>query len=283
MNRWLNFFSERFPLVNSTALVAGISLSGIILADVPFKLLPFILSFIGIVFILALMRLMEDVKNLEKDRIAHSNRPLPKGLISKKEAVLVCKTMEFILFVYGLLLWILLGASAALSYIMVVAYFWLLNRDFTISPWLEKHPVVNGFLSHLIFILIAIFAVEASHSTNIFTSSIWSFGLILFGAFFCYDICSKLNPSAHPALRNYIHFYGYHFVYNLAVCTLAVSAMGAIHLGLAWILIPFELLVLAALSAVRFQPSLYRLPQILSSLSLLFHAWGVAIHQALYL
>lgn len=281
MNRWLKFFTERFPLVNSAALVAGISLSGIYISDSPFHFLPFIFSFIGIVFILALMRLMDDVKNLEKDRIAHSNRPLPKGLITKHEAVLVCETMQMILFVFGIIIWVVLNFSAGLSYIFVVAYFWLMNKDYGIKSWMIGHPLIYGLLNQLIFIFIAIFAVQVAHSTNIFSAPVLSFALLLCGAFFCYDICCKLNPYAHPVLGTYIHFYGYRFVYKVAVCALAVSAMGAIQLGLAPFLIPVEMVVLAALSAVFFQPSLYRLPQMMASLSLMLHAWGVVIHRAL--
>lgn len=278
MDRWLRFFTERFPLINTAVLVSGISLSGLYLSgSPPFSFLTFILSFIGIVFVLALMCLMEDVKNLEKDRIAHSNRPLPKGLIKKSEAIFVIKAMEIILFLYALILWAVLGLSAAISYFLIAAYFWLLNKDFGGKAWLGRRPIVYGFLYHLIIILIAIFAVEV-RPVSLASPTVWSFALLLFGAFFCYDICSKLNPHAHPVLGTYIHFYGYHFVFNLAAICLAISAMGAISLGLAYILIPVELVVLAALSAVYFQPELFRLAQMLAAFSLVLHAWAVAIH-----
>lgn len=281
MNRWLKFFTERFPLVNSAALVAGISLSGIYISGQPFSFLPFILSFIGIVFVLALMRLMDDVKNLEKDRLVHSNRPLPKGLITKHEAILVIETMQMILFAYGLLLWGVLNASAGLSYIIIIAYFWMLYKDFNMRLWLSKNPLIYGLLSNLTIILIAIFAVEVMNPSTLLSSSIWSFALMLFGAFFCYDICSKLNPRVHPALGTYIHFHGFQLVYNIAAIALAVSAMGAVHLGLGYFLIPVEIIVLGALSTLFFQPELFRMPQIMASLSLMLHAWAVAIKEAL--
>lgn len=281
MNRWLKFFTERFPLVNSALLVTGISLSGIALSGSPFHFLPFILSFIGIVFVLALVRLMDDVKNLEKDRIAHSNRPLPKGLITKREAVLVIETTLMILFVYGLLLWAVLGASAALSYLFILVYFWLIYKDFKMRLWLNKNPLIYGFLNQLISVPIAIFAVAVMNPESLLTASIVSFAFLLFGAFFCYDICNKLNPHNHPVLGTYIHFYGFRFVFNVAVAALAISAMGAFHLGL-YFLLPIEGIVLAALSAVFFQPELFRMPQIMSSLSLMLHAWAIVIQQALF-
>ena len=282
MDRWLIFFTERFPLINSAVLVSGISLSGLYLSSSPpFSFLAFMLSFIGIVFVLALLCLMEDVKNLEKDRIAHSKRPLPKGVIKKSEAIFVIKAMEIILFIYGLILWMLLGYSAAMSYLVVAAYFWLLNKNFGIKDWLSRRPLVYGFLYHLIFIFLAVFAIEI-RPVPLLSSVVWSFALLLYGAFFCYDICSKLNPHAHPVLGTYIHFYGYHFVFNLAAICLAISAIGAIGLGLAFILIPCELVVLAALSAVYFQPALFRLAQMVAGLSLVLHAWAVALNAAFF-
>lgn len=282
LNRWLIFFVERFSIVNLAALVTGISLSGIAISGRPFHFLPFILSFIGIVFVLALVRLMDEVKNMEKDRIAHSNRPLPKGLISKKEALFVIKAMQIILFVYGLLLWVLLSAAAAVSYFFIIAYFWLIYKEFGMRSWLNGNPLTYGFLNQLIIIPIAIFAVEVMHPATLLSSSIWSFAILLFGAFFCYDICCKLNPHAHPVLATYIHFYGFRFVFNIAVIALVISAMGAIHLGLAYFLLPVEGIVLAALSAVLFQPELFRIPQIMASLSLMLHAWAIVINQALF-
>lgn len=281
MNRWLKFFTERFPLVNSLALVAGISLSGIAIGGRPFEFLPFILSFIGIVFVLALMRLMDDVKNMEKERIAHSNHPLPKGLITRKEAVLVIEAMQIILFIYALILWVLLSATAALSYLVMIVYFCFLYKDFNLRVWLGRNPLIYGFLYHVMIILIAIFSVEVMTPTTLASSTVWSFALMLFGAFFCYDICSKLNPRLHPALGTYFHFYGFRVMYNAAAITLFLSAMGAIHLGAGYFLIPIEILVLAALSTLFFQPELFRMPQIMASLSLMFHAWAVVIKQAL--
>lgn len=282
MNKWLKFFSERFPLVNSIALVTGMSLSGIYISGRLFHFLPFILSFIGIVFILALICLMDDVKNLEKDRLAHSSRPLPKGLITKGEAIFVIETMQMILFAYSLLIWILLNAFAALAYMIVVVYFWLMYKDFGIKIWLNKHPLIHGFLNQLIIIPIAIFAVHVMPLQTFFSSAEWSFALLLFGAFFCYEICCKLDPRTHPVLGTYIHFYGFRFVYNISAIALAISAIGALNLGLAYLLIPCELVVLAALSAVYFQKSFFRLPQILAGLSLMLHAWAVVIFKALH-
>jgi hypothetical protein len=280
MDRWLKFFTERFPLVNAAALVAGISLSGIYLSERIFLFLPFIFSFIGIVFILALLRLMEDMRNFDKDLVTRSHHPLPKVLITKHEAKLVIKAMQWILFAYGLLLCPLLGITASIIYIFIAAYFWLINKEFGIKQWISSHSMIYGVFKWLIILLIAIYSVAVMQPESIFNARVWSFALLLFGAFFCNDICSKLNPNDHPVLSTYIHHYGFRFVYNFAVIALALSAMGAIYLGLAPFLIPVEFIVLASLSVVFFQPMLFRMPQIMSSLSLMLHAWGLVIYQA---
>lgn len=278
MDRWLKYFTERFSFISSAALISGIILSATYLKGRDFHFLPFTLSFIGIIFVWALACLMDDVKDLEKDRIAYPNRPLPKGLITKQEAVHLIDTMRIVLFVYGLLLWILLSASATLAYLVVVAYFWLMERDFGMGLWMGRHPFIYGFLNQFLIVPIVLFAVVANAST-ISNPEVWSFALMMSGAVFCCDICGKLNPHAHPVLATYIHYYGFRKVFNVAVMTLAVSAMGAVYLRLAYLLIPCEAIVLAALSTVFFDPSLFRIPQFMAGISLLVHAWAIVIYR----
>ena len=100
---------------------------------------------------------------------------------------------------------------------------------------------------------------------------------MLLGAFFCYEICRKLDPHIHPILGTYVHFYGFRKTFELAAVTLVVSAMGAIGLDLAAILLPVEGVVLITLCLLFFQYSWYRIPELAASLSLLIHVWAVFI------
>lgn len=277
MQSWSGFFTERFPLVYYAVLIAGISLSGTYIGGRVFHFLPFMLSFIGIALVLAFVHFSGERKQLGRNQIAQARLSLPQNLMQKKEIAFIIRAMQIILLGYGLILWLLLNPLAGLTYLIIILYSWLISQQFGMKSWLSGHPLVYGFLSHLIIPLIALFAVAVISPPTIFSFATWSFAMMLFGAFFCCDLCSQLDPHLHPMLGTYIHFYGFRLVFNLCAMTLGLSAMGSINLGLSALLIPFEALVLTGLAVLFFQPSLFRLPQTLASVSLVLHAWALVI------
>lgn len=278
MDRWIVYVKERFPLSIFLLLIGGISLSGIYLERHYFQLIPFLISFTGIFLFFSLLRLIEDVKNLEKDRIAHKDRPLPRGLIKKQEATSVINKLLMILIAYCLLVWVLVGHQAAFAYAFLAGYLYLMDKEFYVGHWLVVHPILHGLMRQLVIFPLAIFAVTVANPDAVTVPSTWSFGLMLFGAFFCYEICCKLNPHMHPILATYVHYYGFRRTFEFATFTLALTAMGTISLNLGSLLIPVELTVLICLCLVFFQPLWYKIPEMAASLSLVLHIWVVVIH-----
>lgn len=278
MNPWLTYIKERFFLPTLIVLVVGISLSGIFLHDHSFKLLPFILSFTGLFFFFALMRLIDDVKDLEKDRIAHPERPLPRGLIKKKTARSMVDQLQMVLFAYSMIVWVLLQETAGLAYACVAIYLWLMDKDFFAGSWLHRHPLIYGVLLQLFIFPVIFFAVAVVRADAIMLPFTWAFAAMLFGAFFCYDICRKLDPHAHPVMASYVHFYGFHRTFEIATLTLAISAMSATTLNLSLLLLPCEFVVLIALALLFFQQRWFKIPEVLASLSLMLHAWAIVLY-----
>lgn len=279
MNPWIVYIRERFFLPTLIFLVAGISLSGIFLNNNSFSLMPFLLSFTGIFLFFILLRLMDDVLNLEKDRIAHPERPLPRGVIKITTAKNMVDRLQIILFAYSMIIWVLLQETAGLIYLCVAIYLWLLYRNFFIGQWLNRHPIVHGVFLQLFIFPVVFFAVSIVHPDAILLPSTWAFALMLFGAFFCYEICRKLDPHAHPVTGGFIHFFGFHRTFEIATLTLVISAMAATTLNLSLILLPCELLVLIALALLFFQPQWFKIPETVAALSLMLHAWAIVLFQ----
>src|SRR5690348_5530435 len=105
MNYWLTYIRERYPQILWAAIVAGIAFSGSHLNDKSFQFLPFIIVFIGIWLFLFLLRLMNDYRDVEKDRIANPDFPLPRELLPLKEVKKVILVLQIILFAYSELVW----------------------------------------------------------------------------------------------------------------------------------------------------------------------------------
>ncbi len=277
MDRWITYLRERFPLAAVALLVAGISLSSVYLYGKAFLWLSFLLSFAGILCFFALLRLMDDVRDLEKDCIAHRTRPLPRGLIKKEEAIQAIELGLIILFSYSLFIWVCLHSTAALSYICLIGYGWLIYKGFGVGTWLAGRPVWYALVRQAAVLLIAVFAVSAAHPEKTQAPLTWAFAAMLFGAFFCFEICGKLDPHMHPVLATYVHFYGFRKIFELAAFMLIISAMSAIGLGLAGLLLPIEGAVFITLCLLFFQYAWYRIPELAATLSLFIHAWAIVI------
>ncbi|NCA18046.1 MAG: hypothetical protein EBS90_13565, partial [Betaproteobacteria bacterium] len=87
MARWLKYVKERFPLVTYLLLSGAMCWSGASLFMVsPFSAhIQTTLSMLGILLFFFELRLMDEWKDFEKDKVAHPARPLPRGLIQPRE------------------------------------------------------------------------------------------------------------------------------------------------------------------------------------------------------
>jgi len=275
LSNWTQYIQERFSLVLTPLIVAGISFSGATLYAKSFLFFPTLISFIGMLLLFLLFRLMHDVKNLEKDKIANKDYPLPKGLIKVEEAKKMIELLKYGLAGFALIIWVLINSIGALCYFAILVYLISMYKDFGCPIWFKGKPVLFATLHQLINFLIAIFSVAMTTPQKAFTLKTLGFGLMLYGAFFTYEICKKLNPQSHPILATYRHFYGYRKVFELAVFQLFLTALGAISIHAEFFLIPFELIVFLCLSLLFFQSSFYKVPESAALVSLLLHVWGV--------
>ena len=81
--------------------------------------------------LLVVMRMMDELKDLDKDRIAHPARPLPRGLISPEEVrsgLRIAIGLLLVVSVFIGLLWnpvagVLLGLSVGYSLLMYREFF----------------------------------------------------------------------------------------------------------------------------------------------------------------
>lgn len=279
MNFWTGYIRESFFLPTLIVLVAGISLSGIFLNGHSLSLLPSLLSFIGIFLLFVLLRLIDDVKNYEKDCVAYPEKPLPRGLIHISAAKKMIERMHIILFAYSIIIWVIIQETAGLAYAFAAAYSLIKYNDFFAKQWMLKHPLSHGILLQMFIFPIAVFSVSVNNPYALVSPSTWIFAAMLFGAFFCFEISRKLDPHTHPAIGSYVHFYGFHRTYEIATLTLIISAMSGTMLGLSLLLFPCQLVVLFTLSSLFFQPKWFKIPEVCAGLSLMLHAWAIVLYK----
>lgn len=276
MANWLIYLKERFPLPVYVLLVGGIACSGSLIASGKLEALGFAFAFVGIFCFFGVLRLMDELKDYEKDVIVHPERPLPRGILKTDQVEklihrLVMSMVVFALVVGGVASWV-----AGLNYLVITIWLWLMYKEFYLGSWLVDRPLLYAISHQLILLPICSFAVVVHDASLLSATATWYYGLAVLGAFFSYEVCRKLDPKAHPLLKTYLTVYGakltvvFVFVLNL------IAAYAAVHLGLRWWLWPFEALTVLSLVVLFVAPAKYKLAEGAATLSLLFHIWGVS-------
>jgi 4-hydroxybenzoate polyprenyltransferase len=252
MNKYI---LNRILTFGNLVVSSGIAYSGLMINEGTFNVFKFLFSFLGILLFLALLRIVDDIQDISKDKIAFPNRILLK----KNELQMIKKIVWRTIIAFSIVLFLFFWKSA-FFYSVALIYFWYQKKSI-------REPIVKHFLSQGMIIPIAFFASEMGNGVSP------SYALVLFGAFSTNEICRKLDPFAHPVILSLIQFYGFSKVYWIVVGQVLISAVGAYFLNAYLILWPAEIGVLYVLSRLFDKPRDFRLAQIAGGISLLLHIW----------
>ena len=196
--RWCQFIKERFDPVLNTVTIAALFSANAAIACLSYpsdfsKNWCFILQgFLLVWLIFFHMRLFDDVKDYEIDKVINKDRPLPRGLLSLTEygfGVLGCIIVEIILAFS-------LGRSIFLSYIVVLSFTLVMRLEFFIGDWLrpkmELYAITHTFSACLQGLLVcsifsgaSVFEMKAGiyffALCNWFVFNVYEFGRKTFG------------------------------------------------------------------------------------------------------
>lgn len=150
------FLIERFPpapqlVLMAVLFVAATLMSGVLLPESltgslgdisPLKTLA---GFVGSLLFIVRLRVYDDVKDADTDRIENPTRPIPRGLVSIREldvaGVAILLVEAALIASVGSLTFILWAIAAGWSMLMRVEFF--------VSDWLDRH-VATFAISHMI-------------------------------------------------------------------------------------------------------------------------------------
>ena len=274
MEAWITYFKERFSPLFSFAVIFGIALTGVIINRSPFVTAPFVISCITLCFGAILLRLRNDLEDYSKDCIAFPNRTLPRGLISTKEIAVVIQNLKYGMIIYSAFLFLFFGWTTKFILLLTAIYLWYFWNNFYSKEWLPRHPLAKGIARQGLVLPLTFLVISFGRADYVFSSQGWAYAILLFGAFFTFDICRKLDPFSHPASLAYIHYYGFRRVFFITGGALILSALGAYGMGLYLWLWPCELAVWLIMSLLFKKPKNYPLAEMAASVSLVVHAWA---------
>ena len=130
MNPWAKYFFERFYPYLSLTVIIGMALTGVVIDRNLFRPISFVVACLTIFYIAFLLRLNNDIKDYDSDRIAFPNRALPRGLISKRDAENALRFLVYGLIIGAVLLFITYWGNTRVALLLTAAYLWLLLKDF---------------------------------------------------------------------------------------------------------------------------------------------------------
>lgn len=283
MGAWMTFLKERLPLPSYLVLVVGLAISGNALgsaaagaesAAAPLRATA--IAAAGAFLFFAVLRIMDEYKDYEKDKVAHPHRPLPRGLLAPGQVAAAVKGLATAMLLFSVAVG-LANRPAGLSYLLVTGYLWLMYREFYAGAWLVSRPLLYAASHQVIILPLCYFCVLAGNPAAWRHPQPAFLGITVLGAFFAYEICRKLDPNAHPLLQTYLSHYGPAKTLGLTICMIALSASGALGLGLGPMLWPLEGILIALLSLLLLAPTRFRIIEHGATISLALHVWAVPL------
>lgn len=153
--RMAQFVIERFPPIPQLVLVALLVVSGMTMATTlwspaqslqaaPMNLGTVLITLVGGVLFIFRLRVFDDVKDANTDRVNAPERPIPRGLISEREADLLAT----ILVVCEAFVFAAVGWLAFTWWVVAAVYTLGMRVEFGVGSWLDRH-VLTYAISHM--------------------------------------------------------------------------------------------------------------------------------------
>jgi len=281
-SRWVTYLTERFPLIPNLLIAIGIAFSAKAIAGGTREgLTPVWISILGGVLFLGQIRFMDEYKDFEKDKIAHPERPLPRGLFSLAEFESFIRVFNFSMFGISILAGVLISIRAGIYFAIGTVYLYLMFKEFFLKNWLSDRPLLYAITHQVIIIPMCAFVLECFQSDALTSHGFISFSGLLLFSFFGFEVGRKLDPEAHPILNTYLSRYGREKTAFLVLVLLGLSLKAGEALGLNLILGPLYVAIMVLLSLLWWAPSRYKWIEGFVTLFLLLSIWGIPIARSL--
>lgn len=256
---WWTYLKERSPLPVIATLGFLQALSSNYLFRQDLDGAGMLLSAACLALLYILMRLMDEIKDYQKDRIAHPERPLPRGLLTPSQVRRAIQMLTGGLLVTGVLLFILRSPESGVALLVTVGYLFLMYKEFFCPVFINKNAFFYAFSHQIILIPMYFFSVGMVSPEMTFSMRTFWFALTGLGASFAFEISRKLDPKAHPILKTYLTVYGRTACVVAIVLALGLLTVSAWQIGVPHLIWPAVGLLILLLPLIYFRPERFKL------------------------
>lgn len=165
MNYFWEYLKERFPLQFNGVLILSYFAANYLLAygaSWPDERLSLSWRFPAGCIVLLLMffhlRVIDEHKDYDQDRIVHPQRVLSRGLVTLDQL----RAAGAIAVLLELGLSLLLGLPAFVMCLVLLVLSWLIYKEFYAGEWLNGHLLANAFLHLLVMPVYSLFVFAAA-------------------------------------------------------------------------------------------------------------------------
>ena len=242
MKKWITYLNERSPLAALGLISLGITLYPMALRG-SFDKLMLVLSYLTGLLILVVMRMGDELKDYETDKIINPTRPLPRGLITIPQMTFALYLIYSLLILTGIFLFYYKGPEGSIALIMTILMAYLMYKEFFMSKALDSSPLFYAFTHQIIIFPLYMWAGLSYDSSLLGETPFLYWAMANFGTSFTFEICRKLNPASPALAKTYAHHYGRPFTAIVAFVFIAVAALSTYPLGVHYVAIPIALLL----------------------------------------
>ncbi|HXD08430.1 MAG TPA: UbiA family prenyltransferase [Anaerolineales bacterium] len=268
MKNFWAYLQERFPLHANGVLIASYFTANYLLAnsstlqrgealEISWR---FPAGCIVLLFMFFHMRVIDEHKDFEQDRMVHPDRILSRGLITLKQL----RNVGWFTVAVEVVLSYFFGAPAFFMCLVLLAFSWLIYKEFYIGEILENHLLANAFL-HLIVMpaySLYVFTVITDRFPWTAPTPMLLYAWVSYGVGLAYELARKTRAPAdeRPGLLTYSHVMGpYPPAWGALLALIfsgVISALVGLLMDFAWW---YHAVVLALLSIVAFGVFHFRL------------------------
>lgn len=267
MKNFWAYLQERFPLQANGVLIVSYFTANFLLAygTTTQNGVALLLSWrfpagcIVLLFMFFHMRVIDEHKDYERDRVVHPNRVLSRGVVTLAQL----RSTGLFAVLVELIFSYLFGLPAFVICLVLLVFSWLIYKEFYIGETLERHLLANAFL-HLIIMPIYslyVFAVATGEFPWSAPIPMLLYAWVSYGVGLAYEIARKtLAPmDERPGLITYSNVMGpYPSAYGSLLALLfsgIISLIVGVLMDFAWWYhgTVAVLLIVVALGVLRFR------------------------------
>jgi len=230
MNKYIRYFNERFPIIGVTLYAGSLFLASYLLPNVfsnhsKVDGQRVILGIVMFILIFLHLRLFDEHKDFEKDKLAYPERMLSKGVIKLKDLKII---LFPVLFLEGIIAGYL-GAMQFVIWLIILAWTLLMLKEFYISEYLNKR-IGLYLISHQFLVpLMILFPIsQRIGNYNFIENDILITILYILGVT-CLTITYELGRKTWSTDRENSHadsYTKYWGILNTVVITISIAFIG---------------------------------------------------------